>query len=796
MSAGNNNPSDKTLEQIADQLCRTINGEFNLTIVTESNNLTIQKLTMLINFVLDTARRNIAFNESILNAAGEGIYGIDKNGNTTFVNTLACNILGYDDKELLNKPIHNLILSNQQHNGEFLLNKSSILKTLHTGKAYTVDNEVFWHKSGKAIPVRYTSTPLIEHHGITGAVVTFFDITFERKTQQYINAISDIQELYIQGKSITTIFNSILHSLLDFTDSEYGFIGAVLHDSLQNPYLKTYAITDIAWDDNTRRLYEESIDNGIEFHNLDTLFGYTLKTGIPVISNNPNKDPRSGGMPFGHPPLNSYLGIPIFGSTGMIAMIGLANKVSGYNEETLKQLTPMTNAISSIIESSNNLSVIKDMAQFDQLTRVYNRAYFEHEIKHILDIHQHNQHRFALLLLDLNRFKDINDRLGHHAGDELLKAYCKRLNNCIKQDDLLCRVGGDEFVIISKNIKHDTSADSLAERIINLSNQPFNIDGQTVSCTTSIGIACFPNSGDNYSDLMKHADFALYTAKKNRGYQHYSDSLERAFMDRLILSEGLPIALQEKQLYVMFQPQVSLKDESISGFEVLLRWRHEHRGLISPAEFIRLAEHNNIADAINIYVVELTLKHLHQLNVTSEQHFKVAINISPCVHNIEAHMQQLLVLIETSGVNLKCFSIEFEITESQFIQQDDSNESELLHVIKRFNRHGIQFAIDDFGVKYSSINRFLEFKFNTIKIDLSFTQKLDQADNQTAIAIIETLIDLADKLDFDVVAEGVETAKQADILKSLGCGYAQGYFYYKPLLLHEIKALLKNQTPN
>lgn len=277
-TGGNKSELEKELNQISDQLCFTLEGDTDLRIRTDSDNTSLQKLSMLINFVLDTSRRNLAFSDKLLNTVAEGIYGIDRHGNTTFANNMACKVLGYASDELMNQPMHNIIHHTHANGEHYNISDCPIHRAMNERKTFHIDNEVFWHKNGNALPVRYIASPIFENEQVTGVVVTFTDISIEQRIKSHLDTIATIQQRFIHGAQRKEIYELILTTVLEYSDSEYGFIGSVQHDGNGQPYLKTYAITNIAWDKQSRELYQQNIDQGLEFRNLDTLFGYVLKT--------------------------------------------------------------------------------------------------------------------------------------------------------------------------------------------------------------------------------------------------------------------------------------------------------------------------------------------------------------------------------------------------------------------------------------------------------------------------------------------------------------------------------------
>jgi diguanylate cyclase (GGDEF)-like protein/PAS domain S-box-containing protein len=726
----------------------------------------------------------------IFNAAGEGIYGLDLNGNATFINPAACQILGYSEQELIGVNMHEKV-HYKYPNGKFYKKEDCYMfSAFKEGKSYHITNEVLWRKDKTAVEVEYTSTPIYENKKIVGAVITFIDVSSEAKFRHNINEIANIQEQYIKNENKKSIFNRILAYLLRITESEYGFIGSVLSSDAGLPYLKTHAITNIAWNDEMKLLYEKNNSKGIEFHNLETLFGYTLKNGESVISNDPATDERSGGLPKGHPALTSYLGVPIFGASGLIAMFGLGNKLGGYSKAILNELVPMTNMLSSILDSMHHHDMISDMAKIDSLTGVYNRNFFEQKINATIVSHREKKTLFSLLMLDLNDFKKINDFHGHDTGDKFLYLFCQKMKLILKEADFFSRIGGDEFCVILEDIKESNNAEKVAKRILEACDKKYLIDDKQIFCKPSIGIVTYPIAGESREILMKHVDFALYEAKKkSSGYEVYSALLKEHYLKITKMEEDIREAFEKKEFYCVYQPQMNTLTNKIHGIEVLLRWKHLDKGELSPTLFIPIIEKMKLSKQLNVYVLETCLKEIKSLKPDSP--IIISLNLSPSIEELPDHLIELLTIIKKEKLHPN-ISLEFELTESSFISNSDEFEEKLFFAMGELKKANIRFAIDDFGVEYSSINRLIEYDFDTIKIDMLFVHKLSGDTPSSASAIIKAILGLSRDLGFDVVAEGAEKKEQIHALNILGCHIIQGFHFFKPLSKDSITKLINS----
>ena len=714
---------------------------------------------------------------------------MDEEGITTFVNPRACKILGYDADELIGRSMHEAIHHTYPDGRPYPKLDCKVYNCILENKPSQVDDEVFWSKSSKAIPIEYTVTPLIENKKIVGGVITFLDVTEKRKMKQQMDVISTIQNSYIKAEDKTIIFDDILSNLLEITESEYGFIGKIEHDLKGAPYLKTYAITNIAWDRASQDFYDKFSSSGLEFKNLKTLFGYTIRTGKVVISNNPSRDKRRGGLPHGHPVLRSYLGIPLIGLSGqLIAMYGLANREDGYSEDLVNELKPLTSAISNIVESSQHYALIEDVVKFDALTRLFNRQFTYIKLSELLEKHRMEKTRFCVLMLDLNNFKSVNDRYGSDVGDELLILFSKRISSLLKSSDFFARVGGDEFIVLVENTTKPSDIIEITACLNKANDTPYHVQKKTIFCGVTIGVACYPMAGKTREELLSHVSFALYDAKrKKESVGFYSKKTKRLFEEIMLLQSELKQAFFKKEFCVFYQPQVELSTGKIVGLEALLRWNHPRKGLLCPDGFITYLEDLGLSEALNTYVLENVLTEISALNLGYS--LSVSVNISPQVSDFKGHIQDLVNIVKSKKAMLKenKLTFEFEITESSFILH---NATSLNASLMQAKQQGIKCAIDDFGMEYSSINRLTQYKFDTVKIDKVFTQKLDKRNKKTSIAIIKALVQLSKDLNFKLIAEGPETETQSKTLIEVGCLYGQGFYFYKPMTFSHVINLL------
>ncbi len=413
-------------------------------------------------------------------------------------------------------------------------------------------------------------------------------------------------------------------------------------------------------------------------------------------------------------------------------------------------------------------------ANHDRLTGLPNRVLFRDRLEQALKLNARKKLGLAILFLDLDGFKIINDSLGHEAGDELLQQVSDRLAKILRNEDVLSRHGGDEFVLMLQGVEKIKAASASAERIINLFEVPFKVIGQEISISTSIGIALTPGDGDTPSLLIRNADMAMYHAKSRgrNNFQFFSEDLERLSTHRLKIKNYLKCALENDEFHLVYQPKVSLNDGAITGVEALIRWEKDGQ-FISPMEFIPIAEDYGLIVAISQWVVDTACRQIKVWNDAGFTDIKVAVNLSPRHFERGTVLKDINKAIKKFKIN-SC-SLEVEITETAIM--DDVETS--IVALQEIKDQGIQIAIDDFGTGYSSLNYLKRLPINIVKIDKSFVDELTQS--KIDHAMVFSLITLAHILEHKVVAEGVEDKETMLMLKSMGCDLIQGYYFSRPV---------------
>ena len=431
-------------------------------------------------------------------------------------------------------------------------------------------------------------------------------------------------------------------------------------------------------------------------------------------------------------------------------------------------------SVQDISERKEAERMIKFMAQYDPLTELPNRYLFQHRLSRDIARAKRSKNRLAIMLIDLDHFKEINDTLGHPVGDALLKEVAKRLQSLVRDTDTVARLGGDEFVIIAPELQETISITSIAQRCIDSLSQPFDLESHKVHSGASMGIAFFPNDARSTEDLFKFADLALYKSKaEGRGkYFLYDEEMQATMRNRKDKEAEIKLAIELNQFELYFQPKINLQANKISGAEALIRWNHPEKGLIFPDNFIPLAEHSNLIIELGDWVINEACR-IEKKWRTQGYEIPIAVNVSAAQIKKSNFTEKLMAAIHQHQISAEF--IEIEITESSILQYDDENKK----VFDDIRSNGIVIALDDFGTGYSSITHLKLNIAQVLKIDRSFVNNL-MSDDCDAV-LIEMLINISHKLGMKVVAEGVETQEQVQKLHSFMCDDVQGYYYEKPL---------------
>lgn len=436
-----------------------------------------------------------------------------------------------------------------------------------------------------------------------------------------------------------------------------------------------------------------------------------------------------------------------------------------------------------ITERKKAEKTIKLMAYYDTLTGLPNRNKFRHHLNEVLN--QNKEQSLAILFLDLDRFKMINDTQGHDIGDQVLQKAANLLDRAVGAEGLASRQGGDEFIILLENMNKGKVTE-IAQRILNEFTRPIEIEGQEYFVTPSIGISMYPEDGSDEATLLKNADTAMYLAKEKgkNNFQFYSHGLDQISQRTVEIENGLRRALEKNELMLHYQPQIDLATGQLVGIEALIRWMHPEKGLIPPNDFIPLAEESGLIVPIGKWVLRTACEQCKSWQQAGLNGVPVAVNISVRQFQDEQFVNSVVEILDEVEFSPRC--LDLEITES--IMQNYTESTVILNELKAL---GIRLSIDDFGTGYSSLSYLKHLPIDKIKIDKSFVDDIDQ--HAIKGAMVKTIIDMGHNLNFEIVAEGVETEEQVQFLKQNACEIGQGYYFSRPLPPDQMAEFIRQQ---
>lgn len=676
----------------------------------------------------------------LLDSTAEGIYGSNLDGTCVFCNPAAVRLLGYArPDELLGKNIHQLTHHSHPDGRPYPVHECRGLEAVKSGAGIHIEDEVFWKADGQAIPVEYWAYPVLRNGVIIGSVVTFNDITDKLHAEKQMRLSAKVFENSREGVIITDADNRIVTVNNAFTE------------------ITGYTREEALWQ-NPRIL--KSGEHGPDFYTA--MWQSITKQGHwqgEIWSR------RKNGEVY-----------PEWLSISTVT-------------DTRGAITHYIGLLADISERKSADERIRYLAQYDALTGLPNRALFQDRLLQAMANAQRDGEKFAVLFLDLDRFKTINDSLGHPIGDRLLQQAAARLTASVRPIDTVCRQGGDEFVIILLQIKNAADPALLAQKILASISQPYDIDDLELHVTPSIGIAIYPEDGRDTESLIKNADAAMYHAKENgrNNYQYFTENLNARAFERLSLENSLRRALERREFLLHYQPLVNLGSGAIIGAEALIRWQHPDFGLVPPDKFIPVAEDCGLIVPIGEWVIQEACRQNKAWQDAGLAPIPVAVNISALQFrqkNLEEVIQRILT---ESG--LAAGHLEIELTESAIMKGAESTVETLL----RFKKMGLRLSVDDFGTGYSSLSYLKRFPIDKLKIDRSFVRDVSIDPDDAAIA--SAIIAMAHRLRLRVIAEGVENQDQLDFLLQEGCDEAQGYHYSKPLPADGLERLLREGKP-
>jgi len=709
-----------------------------------------------------------------MRGASDGLWDWDLETDEVYYSPRWKSMLGYGENELENKLSTWAALVHHDDN-DFVLKK--VQKYL-SGEADSFEVEMrMRHKEGHEVFIRSRAFKVTRGSNCEPVrlVGTHVDITRQKKAELFEKRNTKILEMIAKGKPASDIYDEIAlmyeerHSglrcsMLELEGSKLLHAGA---PSLPQAYCKAV----------------HGLENGPEIGSCGT----STYTGKRVLVENIETDPKWAdlkhvALPFG---MRSCWSEPIKSSSGKV--LGAFGMYHDYpalpNEEESNDLTSAARLTGIIMEREQNQKRIRDLAYTDELTNLSSRSHFYINIEELIKISAREKHKFGLLYIDLDNFKNVNDTLGHDVGDLLLKKVAERLKKACREIDYIARLSGDEFCIVVNNVMDDYGAAHVAQRCLELISKPVELAGRKFTPACSIGIAHYPDDGTDLQTVLKAADTALYAAKdlgKNR-YAFYNKDLTHKAEFRFKIEQYLREAIEKQQMSLVYQPKIDINTGSIVGVEALCRWNHPLLGQVSPVDFIGMAEQIGMIKPLTEWVLKTACNQATLWKKAGFSSIRMAVNISPS-HFLDSDLVPLIkrVIKETGMIP---GNLELEITEGVV-----QTNQETLAIFEHLKELGILLAIDDFGVGYSSFASLKHLNVDFLKIDKYFIDDM-LVDHKTKL-LVGSMIEMGHNLGHKITAEGIEKEEQFGMLQKLGCDSVQGYFFSKPVSANQISKLL------
>jgi diguanylate cyclase (GGDEF)-like protein/PAS domain S-box-containing protein len=691
---------------------------------------------------LSESIKHVTLQAAALEAAANAIVITDSHGTIIWVNHAFTTMTGYSREEALgNNP--RLLKSGEQSVSYY----ANLWSTISSGKVWRGEI-VNQRKDGTSYTEEMTITPVTRDVGNPDNyfVAIKQDVT-ERKRSE--------EELYRAHQMLQTLLNTIPQRVF-WKDRNCSYVGcnrAFATDAGLNDPAEIIGKSDfdLVWSE-TAEVYRTD----------DKL---VMEQGSAKLGYEEIQDRPDGGR--------------VWLRTSKLPLSDREGKVTG---------------VIGTYEDITDRKVAEDrvqyLAYYDALTGLPNRALLQDRLAKALASARRRKDRVALLFLDLDRFKDINDSLGHSVGDLLLQEVAERLKKWSREQDTVARVGGDEFVIVLTAAKDGADAAVAAERLVHAMSAAIVVQGRTLSVGCSLGISIFPEHGADSETLIKNADAAMYCAKENGGhnFKFFTDDMNAQAVERLTLENGLRLALDKKELFLVYQPQMNIATGKIIGLEALLRWQHPTLGLVPPDKFIRIAENCGLIMPIGEWVLMTACSQARKWQDEGLPALSVAVNVSAVQFRQEGFCETIRRVLQET--RLAPPYLELELTESLLLTNADVTHS----VIRELKEMGITLAIDDFGTGYSSFSYLRQFRVSKLKIDQLFIR--DVATNPDDAAITAAIISMAKSLHLKVIAEGVEDEAQMSFLRAHQCDEIQGYYFSKPLAVDKVADKLRGGHPD
>jgi len=703
-----------------------------------------------------------------------GYLSLDPIGRILFINRSMKALLGYEHRDLVGHSVLEFLAADSASGFEAHLTR---LITQQGREKVEVRLET---RSGCQIPVLLNSTVITDAaDNFVRSRTVVVDIS-ERKhaedsLKKELSLTGLFQAITVTIDEATSIDAAMLRCITQICTLTEWPVGHIYYPSQDDPkLLKTGSVWYLA-DPVRFRCFQEHSE-AITFPAGGGMVGSTFVHGrptwIPDVTRDPNfwraDQAREAG-------LKAAISLPILVGTEVAGVMEFfASEAMEPDLSLLDVMAQIGVHMGRIIERNRSQQLIQQLMHSDPLTHLPNRRLFTDRLNQARVQAQLEGGQLALMVLDLDRFKFINDSLGHEMGDRLIQQVAVRLLSLVNNYDHVARLGGDEFAILLPRITNAEEAAAYAQRLLDIFAQPFRVAGQELYVTTSVGISLYPDHGPDPESLLCQAENALDRAKENRNhYALYSEVMGARSPERIFLEQHLRKALNKGELLVHYQPQISLKTGRVMGAEALVRWQHPELGLVSPAKFIPLAEDTGLIIPITEWVLQEVCEQSCRWQRQGLEPVRVSVNLSGCHFKRQNLLTMVTRVLAETGLAPEY--LELELTEGILMKKVE----ETIATLARLSDIGVQFAVDDFGTGYSSLSYLHRFPINTLKIDRSFVK--DAVQDSDSRAIIKAITTLGHNLDLNVVAEGTETGEQIAFLRAIGCDVAQGFYFSKPL---------------
>ncbi|WP_347985916.1 EAL domain-containing protein [Methylomonas sp. AM2-LC] len=673
-----------------------------------------------------------------LHCISDAVIATDNQGNVQFMNPVAEALTGWSLKSAKGCKITEIMTLKTESDLSVIDNP--VLKALHSRALARLSSTTFLlNRTNTLIPIDDGAAPIIGNNGtLLGAVLVFRDITERLEIERRLRESEERFHSAFEQAAIGMALVSIDGRFLQVNSSICEILGYT-HEELLNTLLQDHVPVDH---------YEQSLSR----HLNKVLSNQLLSFQTEVQCQHKKVDRR------------------------VWTLISVSLVRNDVNEPLYFIIQ-----VQDISERKAAERKLLYIANHDPLTGLLNRVNFLEQFNQALSAMHRHDNKLALLFLDLDRFKLINDTLGHRIGDCLIKAVSERLKKAIRSNDILARLGGDEFILMLSDIIDINDIGRIAQKIIDTLAQPFSFEEQDIVITASIGISVYPNDGQSSHDLMMNADTAMYLAKERgkNNYQFYTLEMTTRSLERMTIERGLRLALKNGEFVLEYQPQINPVDGCANSVEALVRWRHPEWGLVYPDRFIGIAEETGLIVAIGLWVLRTACIQVKAWQDSNSLFKLVAVNLSARQFQEPDLFDCIKTVLDETG--LQPSALELEITESAVMQ----DPKRTLEILQQLNELGVRLSIDDFGTGYSSLMYLRQFPVHSVKIDRSFVQNIP--DDEGSMTLVRAIIALAHELKLDVTAEGVEDLHQYQFLKTQNCDMLQGYLFSRPVRVEKLE---------